>query len=451
MTIDSPKTPTGRVDDEPLAFTTVDEAIDDEEAASSFKELLDWMRYLAQHKEQRGRLLDLLGTATDSLKGLMGLDGDPGHRATYASTAAKATQLPQPRRAQTASATPSSRPGKKLIQHAITRFERVSRELPGAPRDTLLSVVARSDLRTAPPPLLAAPKPRKRPACLVKGIRANTVAVRLPETASVPISLPALLQAVNKRLIDDKLTGRVTEILSGVRRHLTVVFDRVVDDETSKVALREVLRGCKTDEVSSHVLDRTTHSILKFNAVPTVTPDGQEVTAAMAATCLARHPDWKKASPLGPPRFIRPKNAPDAPLATLQIKVKDTQKATVAKKLLETLVSFVGVVRRCLPWTTAPTARQCATCLKWGHTAYVCRAREPRCDQCSGTHLTAYHRHHAASCKDPECTHFGIVCANCSQQHHASSVQCPFFKARSSPSQLQELQKQRVERLRRRQ
>jgi hypothetical protein len=191
------------------------------------------------------------------------------------------------------------------------------------------------------------------------------------------------------------------------------------------------------------------HSILKFNAVPTVTPGGQEVTAAMAASCLSRHPVWKDAVPLEAPRFVFPKTNPHSTHATLQVKVKDTKTASVAKKLLETSVTFVGAVRRCLPWSVAPTARQCSNCLKWGHTAYTCRARSPCCDQCAGNHLTAHHRLHVGSCKDTNCTHYDIVCANCRSQHSASSVNCPFFKARNQPGRLQDLQKQRVSRLRR--
>jgi hypothetical protein len=245
------------------------------------------------------------------------------------------------------------------------------------------------------------------------------------------------------------LAGRVKELLMGVRRHVTVVFDRVVEDDISKVALHEVLKGFKTSDVDSKILERPTHSVLKFNAVPTITHDGQKVTAAVAAACLQRHPVWKDVKPLGPPEFVFLKNSPAATHATLRIKVQDTQKASVAKKLLETTVTFVGVARRCLPWTVSQTARQCSTCLKWGHSAYVCRAREPRCDQCAGNHLTAYHRHHAANCKDVACGHFNIRCVNCSMPHHASSMSCSFFQARSAPGKLQELQKQRLARLRR--
>src|SRR6266704_1908892 len=172
---------------------------------------------------------------------------------------------------------------------------------------------------------------------------------------------------------------------------------------------------------AAHVLERLTYSILKFSAVPTVTPDGRPVTAEMAATCLQHHPDWKNALPLEAPRFVFNKASPDPLHATLQVKVKDTQKASVAMKLLGTSVSFIGITRRCQPWTVSPTARQCLTCLKWGHTAYVCHSRTPQCDQCSGSHHTALHGQHVSTCKDQQCPHYSIMCANCNQQHHASS------------------------------
>jgi hypothetical protein len=435
---------TSPLSDSTLAFTTVETEIDDDEAESSFKEMLDWMRYIAQHKGQRARLLDLTDVAAASLRDLLGLE-EERQPASYAAVAATSA-APKPKSPKKATTAPTT----KIIQHAVTRYERVSRELPGAPRDTLLKIVANSNLKSAPTPIPDAPKPRKRPACLVKGIRANTIATRLPESARVPTSIPATIVDVNTELRKLKLTGKVTEILQGVRRHITIVFDQVVDDTTSQAALRVALAKFNTRKEDVHILERPTHSILKFTAIPTVTPDGRQVTAEMAASCLQRHPQWKEAELIDPPRFIYPKLIDlTATTATLQVKVKDTQKASQAKKLLETSVTFIGVTRRCQPWTVSPTARQCSTCLKWGHTAYVCRARAPICNSCSGPHLSSHHRSHVVNCVDSNCAHYEIRCANCNDQHEASSVTCPFFKARSSPGQLQKLQKARVDRLRR--
>jgi hypothetical protein len=160
--------PAAMATDEPSRFTvqTTDDEIDDEEAESSFKELTDWTRYVAQHKGQRQRLLAFTVEVASLLRDLMGLP-EEGKPTSYA--AAAATSAPGPRFPKKATPAPTT----KHIQHAITRFERVSKELPGAPRDTLLKVVSQSNLRSAPTPLAETPKPRKKQACLVKGIRAN--------------------------------------------------------------------------------------------------------------------------------------------------------------------------------------------------------------------------------------------------------------------------------------
>src|SRR6266571_1182685 len=379
----------------------------------------------------------------DSLKALLGgVEG--GKLASY--TTAAATSAPHPRNPKKAGAAPTT----KILQHAITRYERASKELPGAPRDTLLKVVTSSNLNTAPTPLQDAAKPKKKPSCLIQGIRTNTVAVRLPDGVKVPPSLPAVAADVNVNLKRMGFDERIKEIHYGIRRHLNLVFDHTVSEQTREFSLAFVLGRFNTDASSTTMLERPTHSILKFTAVPTVTSNGTLIKVDLAAALLRRHPAWMDTEFLEPPRFVLPKGNPDPLCATLQVKVKDTRKAIVAKKLLSTTVSFAGVVRRCQPWTVAPTARQCSTCLKWGHSAYVCRSRTPQCGQCAGNHLTAFHNLHAQQCRSTSCTHAQTLCANCNENHEASSTSCPFFKARSSPGQLQQLQEQCVKRLRRR-
>src|ERR1700760_3417863 len=429
-----------------LSFATVEEPMDDADAESSFQEMIDWLRYLAQHQEQRGRLITLLTEATSTLRDL---SGTPARVEPASSAAAAATSAPAKPATKNPAAAPTVKQKKRQIQNTLNRYERVSKELPGAPKTTLLNIIARSDLRTAVPPLPEPPKPRKRPSCLVKGIRANTVATHLPAEATYPPSLPAVTATVNAFLRKEKADVQIKDILQGVRRHLTVVFNKSTDDETGQLALREVLKAFNTKLSNAHILERQTYSLLKFNAVPTITSDGRPITAELAAQCLSKHPEWKKATPLAPPRFVYNKANPNAQYATLQVKVKDTLKASVAMSLLKTSVSFIGVVRRCLPWTVSPTARQCSTCLKWGHTAYTCKARFPTCDQCAGPHLSSLHNQHTSSCKDKTCSHARIICANCDDSHRASSMVCPFFKARPPPSQLQERQKARVQRPRR--
>src|ERR1700759_5382244 len=76
-----------------------------------------------------------------------------------------------------------------------------------------------------------------------------------------------------------------------------------------------------------------TISILKFTAVPTVTNDGRQVSEDLAYSFLRKHPEWKDVRITEKPQFIRPKHNPDSLCATFQVKVEDTLKASVAKKL----------------------------------------------------------------------------------------------------------------------
>src|SRR6266704_196120 len=229
----SSPTPTGSgvdtadmlTDEEPSSFTipSVEGALQEDEVESSFKELQDWTRYIAQHQEQRQRLLSFTVQVADSLKALLG-GAEEGKPTTYA--AAAATSAPRPRNPKKAGAAPTT----KLIQHAITCYERASKELPGAPRDTLLKVVTSSNLNTAPTPLQDAARPKKRPSCLVQGIRTNTVAVRLPDGAKVPPSLPAIAADVNVNLKRMGFDEHIKEIQYGIRCHLNLVFDQTVSE-----------------------------------------------------------------------------------------------------------------------------------------------------------------------------------------------------------------------------
>src|SRR6266704_1889729 len=138
----------------------------------------------------------------------------------------------------------------------------------------------------------------------------------------------------------------VKEIHYGIHRHLNLVFDQNVSDETRVFALNFVLGRFDTDDSSITMLECLTHSILKFTTVLTVTSNGTSIQANHAATLLRRHPVWKDAELLEEPRFIFPKGNPNPLCATLRVKVRDTRKATMAKKQLGTSVSFAGIVRR---------------------------------------------------------------------------------------------------------
>src|ERR1700756_3250180 len=130
------------------------------------------------------------------------------------------------------------------------------------------------------------------------------MAVRLPDNAAYPTLIPTTIAKVNKTLEEKELALRVKEILIGVRCHVTVIWDRVPDPSDDILATAEVLRAFKTDHESSHILQRRTHSILKFNTVPTVYPNGKLISAEVAEACLRQHPAWTDIKFLEAPRFV---------------------------------------------------------------------------------------------------------------------------------------------------
>ena len=118
------------------------------------------------------------------------------------------------------------------------RKPRLSKELPGAPRNTLLKAVSASNLNSAPTGGTAT---QKKPACLIQGIHANMISARLPETARVPPSLPAITVDANKALKTMGLDGRIKGIHLGIRRHFHLVFNHATDEPTRTATLNYVL------------------------------------------------------------------------------------------------------------------------------------------------------------------------------------------------------------------
>ena len=121
------------------------EVMPDSEAESRFTSLIDAIQYIARYSDQRGRLTDLITAFSDSLKAPQGKP-EVKKAPSYAAAATSAPR--QPSKPKTATSAPTA---KTQIRNAITRFERVSRELPGAPKSTLLNIVAKSNLKNAPP------------------------------------------------------------------------------------------------------------------------------------------------------------------------------------------------------------------------------------------------------------------------------------------------------------
>ena len=70
------------------------------------------------------------------------------------------------------------------------------------------------------------------------------------------------------------LEGRIKGIHLGIHRHLHLVFEQTMDEPTRTAALNYILGRFNASPADTVKLERATHSILKFTAVPTVANDG---------------------------------------------------------------------------------------------------------------------------------------------------------------------------------
>jgi hypothetical protein len=88
---------------------------------------------------------------------------------------------------------------------------------------------------------------------------------------------------------------------------------------------------------------------------------------------------------------------------------------------------FGAVVKpRKAPRASAGTL--CTVCCQYGHGAWRCFGRPPRCTLCAGPHWWADHRCTTAECETETSllcqTHESVKCAKCGEEHAAGSSQC---------------------------
>ena len=76
---------------------------------------------------------------------------------------------------------------------------------------------------------------------------------------------------------------------------------------------------------------------------------------------------------------------------TVFTEVSDNHTASVAKRLLQTDISFDSVPCRCKPWSVSPSAKQRSICLRWGHLSYHCSSKSAWCTVCAGNHKSTMH------------------------------------------------------------
>ena len=200
----------------------------------------------------------------------------------------------------------------------------------------------------------------------------------------------------------------------------------------------------KVYAVDVQVLNRGTTSLLKFPLVPTRHPDGSAVTSEWLHKTISSHPKWKDVEFVQTPRFIVSAGKSIGYTATVFTEVADDRGASIAKRLLQTDVTFHTVPRRCKPWTVSVAVKQCGICLRWGHSTHHCSSKSAWCLTCAGNHKSSTH----AAAAQAEPRYDVTKCANCHGEHWATARTCPFYKARFNKSELAALQKHRLERVR---
>ena len=232
-----------------------------------------------------------------------------------------------------------------------------------------------------------------------------------------------------------------TDIGITLRGDFILTFSQVLDSSDHDVLVKKFK---KVYSVDVQVLNRGTTSLLKFPLVPTCHPDGSAVTSEWLHKTISSHLKWKDVEFVQTPCFIVSASKSIGYTATVFAEVADDRSASVAKRLLQTDVTFHTVPRHCKPWTISVAVKQCGICLRWGHSTHHCSLKSAWCLACAGNHESSTHA--AAAKAEPR--YDVIKCANCHGEHWATARTCPFYKARFNKSELAALQKNRLERVR---
>ena len=298
---------------------------------------------------------------------------------------------------------------------------------------------------SAPAASVAAPASPKAPAsppsktaalrksCIRQGTKATKVIVRFPP--------PPAKQPSVQHLWGTLAAFKPTDIGVTLRGDFVLTFSQVLDASDHEVLVKKFKKAYAVDV---QVLNWGTTSLLKFPLVPTRHPDGSAVTSEWLHKTISSHPKWKSVEFVQSPRFIVPAGKSIGYTATVFAEVADDRGASVAKRLLQTDVSFHSVPRRCKPWTVSAAVKQCGICLRWGHSTHHCSSKSAWCLACAGNHESSTHA--AAATAD---SRYDIIkCANCHGEHWATAHTCPFYKARFNKAELAALQKHRLERVR---
>ena len=170
------------------------------------------------------------------------------------------------------------------------------------------------------------------------------------------------------------------------------------------------------------MLNWGTSAMLKFSLVPTHLPDGSLVSTEQLHGWISAHLKWGSASFIQRAHFVTPANKKLGLLAMVIVEVADDCASSTACHLLQTEISFGGVIHRAQPWSLHRPAMQCGICLKWGHSSHWCKSKMVWCSWCTGNHNSVSHDVIVKMAAP-----LPLLCVNCKGKHSMVSCECLFL------------------------
>src|SRR6266576_525343 len=248
-------------------------------------------------------------------------------------------------------------------------------------------------------------KPAHRPT--IRGTRSTELHVSLGKNAKTNtlrtqtgnLLMETIIKAVNATATDKELectkSNPIVSAKWSMRGTLVIQCFSPLDDTMIEL-LKKAANSLDDDTVT--ITNRPPTTLLKFTAVPTVNYDGSETDEYDLENDIRSHPAWADVQFVEQPKFITPRGQKKGLTAVVLVSVADNSQGSIGKKLLSTTIHFSCGPRRCLPWIIKNGAKQCTTCMRWGHPAYWCRSQQATCARCGGNHATVSHPAQCTSC-----------------------------------------------------
>ena len=213
-------------------------------------------------------------------------------------------------------------------------------------------------------------------------------------------------------------------------------FRSPLADEDHKI-FEHVFSHFYDQEVSvKDFIRKNVTSSVKWTSVPRFDSGGELISRERLLQQIKDHSRFVKLDFAGLPEWIIGSEQSQDPYGTVKVAFWDTPNGTALASVLGKMLFINGQYCCTLPWIIKQAIHQCSSCLRWGHHVTACQSLSPFCDKCSGPHLSHLHDHHQAqghiNSALPD-----IWCINCctagkDDKHKATSITCPFYKARFS-------------------